>query len=73
MQVLVPLCCFCEKVRDDEGGVEVGQGRWVHLKTYHVMHNLLPDEVWFSHTSCPDCDCRRLNVRVPDKEDSHGH
>ncbi len=63
VQILVPICCFCEKVRDDEWP-EVGQERWVDLKTYHVMHNLLPDEVWFSHTSCPDCRCRRLNVRA---------
>ncbi len=63
MQVLIPLCCFCERVQDDEGA-EVGQGRWVQLKTYHAMHNLLPDEVWFSHTSCQDCRCRRLNVQV---------
>jgi hypothetical protein len=54
MHVLVPICCFCEKVRDDEG-TEFGQGIWVHLKTYRFRHNLMPEEVWFSHTYCSDC------------------
>lgn len=63
MHVLVPICCFCEKVRDDDG-TEVGQGRWVDLKTYHAMRHLLPEEVWFSHTCCPDCRYRRVNMRA---------
>jgi hypothetical protein len=60
VQVLVRICCSCEKVRDDDWP-GIGQGKWVDLKTYHAMHNLLPDEVWFSPTSCPDCRCG-LNV-----------
>ena len=54
MQVLVPICCFCEKVRDD-GGTEFGQGIWGQLETYRATHHLLTEEMWFSPTSCPDC------------------
>lgn len=63
MQVLVPRCCFCEKVRDDDG-TDVGQGRWIDHKTYYTKHNLLPDDVWFSHTCCPDCRWRSWTVRT---------
>jgi len=63
MHVLVPICCFCEKVQDDDE-TESGQGRWVYLNTYQATHHFLPKDVWLSPTCCPDCTCRKWNVRA---------
>ncbi len=54
MYVLVPVCCFCEKVRDDNG-TEVGQGPWMSLRAYRAKYHLLSGEMWFTHTCCADC------------------
>lgn len=52
MYVVVPVCCFCEKVRDDDCR---GDAAWVSLKEYRAKYGLLPGEVWGSHTECPSC------------------
>ena len=41
---LLPICCSCKKVRDDEG-------YWQHLETYLQTH--MSTDV--SHGICPDC------------------
>lgn len=58
MHVLVPNCCFCGKVRDDEGR-EVGQGIWIDVETYRARHHVIPDYLWFSPTCCDDCKTKR--------------
>lgn len=54
MRLVVPICCFCEKVRDDRG-TEPGDGLWQDCKFYMARHMLRPGEVMLSHTYCPGC------------------
>ncbi len=54
MRQVVPICCFCEKVRDDSG-TEPGGGLWQDFKLYMATNMLRPAEVMFSHTYCPGC------------------
>jgi hypothetical protein len=54
MRLVVPICCFCEKVRDDTG-TERGGGLWQDFKFYMAIYMLRPEEVMFSHTYCPEC------------------
>ena len=55
MENIVPICCFCFKVRDDTYR-EVGKGSWVDLTTYAISRQVLPSHGFvFSHTYCPDC------------------
>ena len=58
MHVLLPNCCFCGKVRDDEGR-EVGQGDWIDVETYRARHHVIPDNLWLSPTYCDDCKAKR--------------
>lgn len=54
MRQVVPICCLCEKVRDDTG-TEPGEGLWQEFKFYMASHMLRPDEVMLSHGYCPGC------------------
>jgi hypothetical protein len=54
MKKILPVCCFCQKVRDDRG-TEVGQGLWQEFRVYMGAHKLKPEEITFSHTYCHDC------------------
>ena len=54
MRQVVPICCFCEKVRDDTEA-EPGGGMWQDFKIYMAAYRLRPEEVMFSHTYCPEC------------------
>ena len=44
LQGLLPICCYCKKIRDD-------QNYWQQVETYFLDHL----EVRFSHGICPDC------------------
>lgn len=44
LQGLLPICCYCKKVRND-------QNYWEQVDKYIVEHS----EVQFSHGICPDC------------------
>ena len=55
MDDLVPICCFCSKVRDDKN-MEVGEDPWVDLKAYAISRQFpLTHRFVFSHGYCPDC------------------
>jgi hypothetical protein len=54
MKQILPVCCFCQKVRDDEG-TESGRGLWQEFRIYMVAHKLRPEDISFSHTYCHDC------------------
>ena len=41
---LLPICCYCKKIRDDEG-------YWNQLEVYLAKHS----EAKMSHGICPDC------------------
>jgi hypothetical protein len=41
---LIPICSYCKKIRDDEGG-------WNHIESYIRDRS----ETEFSHLICPDC------------------
>jgi hypothetical protein len=41
---LLPICCACKKIRDDEG-------YWNEVATYLSQHS----ELKFTHGICPDC------------------
>jgi len=42
---MLPICCYCKKIRDDEG-------YWSQLESYISKHS----EAVFSHGMCPDCE-----------------
>ena len=55
MDDLVPICCFCAKVRDDRH-TDTGKGPWMNLSTYARSRQLpLSYRFVFSHGYCPDC------------------
>ncbi len=55
MDALVPICCFCSKVRDDRN-TESGKGLWGELHTYAISRQLpLSHRFIFTHGYCPDC------------------
>lgn len=44
LQGLLPICCYCKKIRDD-------QNYWQQVEGYISRHS----EAQFSHGVCPDC------------------
>lgn len=44
LQGLLPICCYCKKIRDD-------QNYWQQVEQYVCTHT----DVQFSHGVCPDC------------------
>lgn len=50
MNLILPVCCFCEKVRDD-----AGEGQWQDMKIYKVSRGLRPLDTVFAYGCCPDC------------------
>lgn len=58
LQGLLPICCYCKKVRDD-------QNYWHQVENYVARHV----EVRFSHGVCPDCIERlRKDLALPDRK-----
>lgn len=59
---LLPVCCVCGKIRDDDGtGKEAG--RWQRLDQYLSRHS----DAEFSHTFCPDCFVEYKQKNFPAK------
>jgi sigma-B regulation protein RsbU (phosphoserine phosphatase) len=44
LQGLLPICCYCKKIRDD-------QNYWQQVEGYITLHT----EAKFSHSICPEC------------------
>jgi phosphoserine phosphatase RsbU/P len=44
LQGLLPICCYCKKIRDD-------QDYWHQVESYLARHS----QAQFSHSICPDC------------------
>ena len=55
LRSLLPMCCHCRKVRDDEG-------LWSRLEAYVSAHT----DTRFTHSLCPDC----LRELYPELADS---
>jgi DNA-binding response OmpR family regulator len=51
LQGLLPMCCYCKKVRDD-------RSYWQQVETYLLEHS----ELLVSHAICPDCLNRQLKI-----------
>ena len=66
MKQILPVCCFCKKIRDDRG-TEAGQGVWQNLENYLAARKLRPEDITFSHTYCDGClrdDPRAIALRT---------
>lgn len=50
----VEICCFCEKVRDEDPG-DPGAEVWQEFKTYMATRQLRQAEVRLWHTYCAPC------------------
>ena len=58
LQGLLPICCYCKKVRDD-------QNYWHQVESYVARHV----DVRFSHGVCPDCIGRlRQDLAIPERD-----
>ena len=62
MQGLLPICCYCKKIRDDHN-------YWQQVETYISAHS----DTRFSHGICPECfdkvvrpELERLDVLPPE-------
>jgi hypothetical protein len=52
---MVPICCFCSKVRDDRN-TAAGKGPWMHLNAYAKSRQLpISHRFVSSHGYCSDC------------------
>jgi hypothetical protein len=54
---LLPICCYCKKIRDD-------QNYWEQVEAYLTRHS----DVQFSHAICPQCwekEVRPYLARAP--------
>ena len=70
MKHILPVCCFCQKVRDDTG-TEAGQGLWQEFRIYVVAHKVRPEDITFSHTYCDGClrdDPRAIALRTQSRQ-----
>jgi phosphoserine phosphatase RsbU/P len=62
LQGLLPICCYCKKVRDDKN-------YWHQVESYVARHV----DVRFSHGVCPDCIGRlRRDLAIPEPKEKVG-
>jgi hypothetical protein len=54
MKQILPVCCFCDKVRDDTRS-EAAQGLWQDWQVYMVSQKLRPEALPLAYTCCRDC------------------
>ena len=57
LQGLLPICCYCKKIRDDGN-------YWHQVENYIVNHA----DVRFSHSVCPECSQRVRQELQKDKD-----
>jgi DNA-binding response OmpR family regulator len=61
LQGLLPICCYCKKIRDDGN-------YWHQVESYIVNHA----DVRFSHSVCPECADRVRQDLIRERETRHG-
>lgn len=54
---ILPICCDCRKIRDDEG-CESGAGEWLTMEQY--FHQKM--DLKSSHGYCPECYEKGMNI-----------
>lgn len=60
LQGLIPICAWCQKVRDDAGS-------WQGIEAYVHTHT----DATFSHSICPDCTTRMEHSFADHNQESH--
>lgn len=60
LRELLPICCYCKKVRDD-------QNYWEQVDSYLLRHS----EIRFTHGICPDCLKREMDAFEQSNRTSH--
>ena len=60
LQGLLPICCYCKKIRDDKN-------YWQQVEGYITLHT----EVTFSHGICPECYEKVVKPELNKKSVSH--
>lgn len=57
--VFIPICCVCDRVRDDQQTNEVptsnGPEQWVSLRSFLRLHRIPQGAYNLTHTYCPRC------------------
>ncbi|HZP02889.1 MAG TPA: response regulator transcription factor [Terriglobia bacterium] len=53
LQGLIPICCYCKKIRDDEN-------YWQQVENYISEHS----DAQFSHGICPDCYTKYVQPEI---------
>jgi len=53
LQGLLPICCYCKKIRDD-------QNYWQQVEGYIANHS----EAQFTHSICPDCYAQHVQPQL---------
>ena len=57
--LFIPICCVCDKVRDDEQSRErpTGSGleQWLPLRSFLRLYGITGDAYRLTHTYCPRC------------------
>jgi sigma-B regulation protein RsbU (phosphoserine phosphatase) len=53
LQGLIPICCYCKKIRDDEN-------YWQQVENYISEHS----DAQFSHGICPDCYTKHVQPEI---------
>ena len=52
---LLPVCCICGLVRDDESAAPSRPESWMTMKRYRGMRAVHATSFLFTHTYCPAC------------------
>ncbi len=63
MPQLIPVCCICGLVRNDESAPPHQSASWITLKAYRSTLAVSPVHFLFTHTYCPHC-LRQVQEKV---------
>lgn len=58
---ILPICCYCKKIRNDRQQDEQGKGSWYSLEEYFNAVK----KVRISHGCCPDCFAKEMQKLKP--------
>ena len=58
---MLPICCYCKKIRNEQQQDEHGKGRWYSLEEYFNAVK----KVQITHGCCPDCFAKEMQKLNP--------